>query len=459
MTNSPPTGNSTLSVARFSQGSAPAMTTTPTPTLTTTTTTIAELSVPISSVKAADDFDIAKVCADFPTLARQIRGKRLVYLDSAASSLKPNQVIDRVSDYYRHEVSNVHRGAHYLAEMGTYSYEQAREKVATFICADSANEIIFTRGTTEGINLVAQSYGRKFFNAGDEIIVSEMEHHSNIVPWQLIAEERGCKLRVIPLLDNCELDFNAFEKMLSKKTKFVSIIWTSNTLGTVNPIKKYIDAAHQVGAKVLIDAAQSISNIRTNVANLDCDFLVFSGHKIFAPYGIGALYAKAELQEAMPPYQSGGSMIGQVTFAKTTWAAIPQKFEAGTPNVGGAIGLGAAIDYLENLGVEAAAKYEHTVLEYATAQLKEINGLRVIGDSESKSSIISFVMDGMHPSDIGSLIDQQGVAIRAGHHCCQPLMKRLGVPATARASFSIYNTFEDVDLLKVSLLKAKELMG
>lgn len=405
------------------------------------------------------EFDLAKICADFPTLRRSIRGKKLVYLDSAASSLKPNQVIDRVSEYYRHEVSNVHRGAHYLAEQGTFAYEQAREKIATFINASSTSEIVFTRGTTESINLVAQAYGRKFFEAGDEIVLSEMEHHSNIVPWQMIAEERGCKIRVIPMLDDCTLDFEAFEKLLSRKTKFISLLWTSNALGTIHPIKRYIDAAHRVGAKVLIDAAQSISNLPTDVQHLDCDFLVFSGHKLFAPYGIGALYAKAELLELMPPYQGGGSMISEVTFEKTTWAAIPQKFEAGTPNISGAIGLGAGIDYIQAVGIEAAAQHEHRVLVYATTQLKEIPGLRVIGEAPHKSSILSFTMDGMHPSDIGSLIDQQGVAIRAGHHCCQPLMRRLGLPATARASFSIYNTFEDVDLLKVSLLKAKELMG
>lgn len=401
-------------------------------------------------------YDVDKIRADFPTLSRDIRGKTLVYLDNAASSLKPNQVIDRIATYYKLEVSNVHRGAHYLAEQGTVSYENARETVARFLNAANVSEIVFTRGTTEAINLVAQAYGGTHFNEGDEIILTEMEHHSNIVPWQMIAHQRGCKIKVIPITDSGELVFEKYLELLSSKTKMVAMTWTSNTLGTINPIEKYIEAAHRVGAKVLIDAAQAVSNIPVDVQKLDCDFLVFSGHKVFGPYGIGALYGKSELLEMMSPYQGGGSMISEVTFEKSTWAAVPQKFEAGTPSIADAIGLAAALNYLTKIGIETAASHEHAVLEYATRSLKEIPGVRVIGEAPAKASILSFVIDGVHPSDIGSLIDQQGVAIRAGHHCCQPLMRRLGIPATARASFSIYNTFKEVDILKQSLLKAKE---
>lgn len=405
---------------------------------------------------ASSTYDIAKVRADFPTLARDVRGKGLIYLDNAASTLKPLAVIERMDRYYRFETSNVHRGAHYLAEQGTIAYEDARETVARFIHAASASEVVFTRGTTESVNLVAAAYGGTFFKEGDEIILTEMEHHSNIVPWQMIAERNGCTIKVVPINDAGELVFDKYLELLSPRTKMVAMTWTSNTLGTINPVKKYIEAAHRVGAKVLLDAAQAVSNIAIDVQDLGCDFLAFSGHKIFGPYGIGVLYGKAELLEAMSPYQGGGSMISEVTWEKTTWAAVPQKFEAGTPAISGAVGLAAALKYLDAIGIEAAARHEHEVLEYATRQLKEIPGLRVIGEAPEKASILSFVIDGMHPSDIGSLIDQQGVAIRAGHHCCQPLMRRLGVPATARASFSIYNTIEEVDIFKQSLLKAKE---
>ena len=408
------------------------------------------------SEQAFNDYDLQKVRADFPLLKRDIRGRKLVYFDNAASSLKPNCVIDRISEYYRMESSNVHRGAHYLAERGTFAYEGARATVARFVNAVSPSEIVFTRGTTEGINLVAQTYGRANFQAGDEIVISVMEHHSNIVPWQMLAEEKRCKLRVIPITDSGELIFEEFTKLLSKKTKMVALTWTSNALGTINPVQEYIKAAHQVGAVVLIDAAQSVSNQVIDVQLLDSDFLVFSGHKVFGPYGIGVLHAKQHLLEEMPPYQGGGSMISEVSFEKTTWAAVPQKFEAGTPAISNAIGLGTAIDYLTDLGVEKAAKYEHDLLLYATQQLREIPGLKVIGEAPQKASILSFVMDGIHPSDIGSLIDQQGVAIRAGHHCCQPLMRRLGITATARASFSIYNTRAEVDIFKSSLIKAQE---
>lgn len=401
-------------------------------------------------------YNVEKVRADFPQLSRDVRGKSLVYLDNAASTLKPLAVIERMDRYYRNEASNVHRGAHYLSEQGTIAYESARETVRRFVNASSAQEIIFTRGTTESINLVAFSYGKAFFREGDEIILTEMEHHSNIVPWQMIAQEKGCVIKVVPINDAGDLDYEKYMSLLSSRTKMVSLTWCSNALGTINPIEKFIEAAHAVGAKVTVDAAQAVSNLRTDVQTLNCDFLVFSGHKLFGPYGIGALYGKAELLEAMPPYQGGGSMIAEVTWEKTTWAAVPHKFEAGTPAISGAVGLEAAIQYLEGVGLDAAARHEHELLKYATWQLKDIPGLRLVGEALNKASILSFVMEGAHPSDIGSLIDQQGVAIRAGHHCCQPLMRRLGVPATARASFSIYNTFQEVDVLKQSLIKAKE---
>jgi cysteine desulfurase/selenocysteine lyase len=401
-------------------------------------------------------FDVEAIRRDFPILQRQVRNQRLVYLDNAASSLKPTQVIDRISRYYLNETSNVHRGAHYLAEQGTLAYEAARETVAQFLGAKLSSEIVFTRGTTESVNLVAQSYGRQNLKSGDEIILTEMEHHSNIVPWQMIAEETGALIKVIPINDAGELLFDRFLELLSKRTRIVSMLWTSNALGTINSVSNYIEAAHRVGAKVFIDAAQTVSNQKIDVAELDCDFLAFSGHKIFAPYGIGVLFAKQEILEQMNPYQGGGSMIANVTFEKTTWAEVPQKFEAGTPNISGAVALATALDYLSRIGLEAAARHEHQVLEYATKRLLEIKGLRIYGQAAHKASILSFNIDGMHASDIGSLVDQQGVALRAGHHCCQPLMRRLGVPATARASFSIYNTFAEVDLLHASLLKAKE---
>ncbi len=401
-------------------------------------------------------FNLEKVRADFPLLTRDIRGVPLVYLDNAASTLKPIHVIDRLQQYYRNETSNVHRGAHYLSSQGTVAYEASRETVRRFVNAKSIHEIIFTRGTTEAVNLVAQSWGRANFKEGDEIILTELEHHSNIVPWQMITSEKGCKIKVIPVNDIGELEFDKYLELLSPKTKMVSMSSCSNTLGTVTDVSKYIEAAHRVGAKVMIDAAQSAPQFPTDVQKLDCDFLAFSGHKVFGPYGIGALFGKEELLESMPPYQGGGSMISEVTWEKTTWAAVPQKFEAGTPAISGALGLEAALSYIMDLGFDAIIAHEHDLLEYATRELKEIPGLRVVGEAKNKAAILSFVIDGAHPSDIGSIIDQQGVAVRAGHHCCQPLMKRLGLPATVRASFSIYNTRGEVDILKQSLIKAKE---
>ncbi len=394
--------------------------------------------------------------ADFPILDRKIRGEKLVYLDNAASTLKPLAVIDRISDYYRNESSNVHRGAHYLSAEGTVAYESSRETVRSFINAKELSEVIFTRGTTESINLVAQTYGRANLKSGDEIIISELEHHSNIVPWQMIAEEKGAKLRVVPVTDAGDFDFGVYKSTLSNRTKIVAVSWASNTLGTILPVKEIIEAAHKVGAKVLIDAAQAVSHLVTDVQALDCDFLAFSGHKIFGPYGIGILYGKLELLEAMPPYQGGGSMIAEVTFEKTTYAASPQRFEAGTPSIADALGLATALNYLQSIGLEQIKSHGDEILKHATAKLSEIKGLKIIGTSLNKVPIVSFVIDGIHPSDLGSIIDHKGIAIRTGHHCTQPLMKRYGIPATARASFSIYNTLEEVDFLQQSLIQAKE---
>lgn len=400
--------------------------------------------------------DVKTIRPDFPILDRKIRGEKLVYLDNAASTLKPLSVINRISDYYRNESSNVHRGAHYLSAEGTVAYESARDSVRSFINAKESSEVIFTRGTTESINLVAQTYGRASLKSGDEIIISELEHHSNIVPWQMIAEEKGAKVRVIPVTDAGDLDFDAYKRTLSNKTKIVAVSWASNTLGTILPVKEIIDEAHKVGAKVLLDAAQAVSHLVTDVQALDCDFLAFSGHKIFGPYGIGILYGKLELLEAMPPYQGGGSMIAEVTFEKTTYASSPQRFEAGTPSIADALGLAAAIEYLQGVGFDQVKAHGDEILKHATSKLSKIAGLKIIGTSANKVPILSFVIDGIHPSDLGSIIDHKGIAIRTGHHCTQPLMKRYGIPATARASFSIYNTLEEVDFLERSLIQAKE---
>jgi cysteine desulfurase/selenocysteine lyase len=396
------------------------------------------------------------VRADFPILAREIYGHRLVYLDSAASTLKPQSVIDTLAKYYLLEASNVHRGAHFLSDLGTQAYEGAREKVRAYIGARDAAEVIFTRGTTESINLVAASYGRKHLRAGDEIILSEMEHHSNIVPWQMLCEERGCVLRVIPVLESGELDMLAYRQMLSKRTKFVSVVWCSNALGTINPIEEIIAQAHDVGARVCIDAAQAASSQLIDVQKLDCDFLAFSGHKMFAPNGIGVLYGKAEWLANMPPYQGGGSMIEQVTFEKTTYNEPPHRFEAGTPSIGDAIALGSAIDYINKIKLERIHAHEQALLGYATERVAAVPGVRMVGTASRKVSILSFIANYAHPADIGSLLDRSGVAVRAGHHCCQPLMKRFAIPGTVRAAFSIYNQKEDVDVLVEALRRSRE---
>ncbi len=404
-------------------------------------------------------FDAGKFRADFPILRRSVHGKPLVYLDNAATSQKPQQVIDRIEQYYTHENSNVHRGVHELSEVATAAYEGAREKVRRFINAAENREIIFVRGCTEAINLVAASYGRANVKAGDEIVISTIEHHSNIVPWQMLCNETGAELRVIPVNDAGELSLDAYEKLLTDRTKIVAIGHVSNALGTINPVKEMIAMAHRRGIPVLLDGAQAVPHMRVDVRDLDSDFYAFSGHKMFGPTGIGVLFGKAKLLETMPPFQGGGDMILSVTLEKTTFNGLPYKFEAGTPNIEGAIGLGAAIDYLESVGLDAIEAYEHELLVYATEQLSRIPGLRIVGTAKSKAAVISFVLDCAHPHDIGTIVDQEGVAIRTGHHCAQPAMIRFGVPATARASFAFYNTKEDVDALVRAIRKVVEVFG
>ncbi|MFN3872729.1 MAG: SufS family cysteine desulfurase [Ignavibacterium sp.] len=404
-------------------------------------------------------YDVNRIREDFPILKQIVHGKPLVYLDNAATTQKPLQVLKELEKYYYTMNANIHRGVHALSQEATEAYEGSRIKIKKFINALGKNEIIFTRGTTESINLVAQTYGRKNFNEGDEIIISHMEHHSNIVPWQMICEERKAKLRVIPIDENGELVFEEFEKMLNEKTKFVSIVYASNSLGTVNPVKKIIDLAHSFNVPVLIDAAQAVNHLRIDVQELDCDFLAFSGHKLYGPTGIGILYGKVNHLDTMPPYQGGGDMISKVTFEKTIYNELPYKFEAGTPNIAGAIGLGAAIDYVEKIGIENIAKHENDLLEYATEKISELKGLRIIGTSKNKISVLSFVLENVHPHDVGTFLDFEGVAIRTGHHCTQPIMDRYGIPATSRASFGMYNTFDEVDVLVNGLKKILEVFG
>jgi cysteine desulfurase/selenocysteine lyase len=405
-------------------------------------------------------FDVEEIRKDFPILKRMVNDKPLVYLDNAATSQKPQQVIDALNQYYTFDNANIHRGLYFLSELATDQYETARLKVKEFINALSASEIIFVRGATEAINLVASTLCRaKIFKNGDEVIVSHMEHHANIVPWQLISDRKQINLKVIPITDNGELDIEVFQSMINDKTKLVSVVHISNTLGTINPVKRIIEIAHSRGVPVLIDGAQSIPHLKVDVQELDADFYVFSGHKVFGPTGIGVLYGKTEYLEMMPPYQGGGSMIRTVTFEKTTFDDLPGKFEAGTPNIAGAIGLGAAIDYLSQFDRNGLTLYEDSLLKYATEQLLQIDGLRIIGTATAKASVISFVIDGIHPYDIGTIIDTDGIAIRTGHHCTQPIMQRYNLSATARASFSIYNTREEVDKLVKGLLKVKKMFA
>ncbi|MCZ2390418.1 MAG: cysteine desulfurase [Acidobacteria bacterium] len=410
----------------------------------------------MKAVKGMTSWNVETIRADFPVLSREVNGKPLVYLDNAASSQVPRTVIDRTSKYLAEEHSNIHRGVHYLSQHATTAYEAAREKVKRFINAKEAKECIFVRGTTEGINLVASSYGRKFIGEGDEILVSAMEHHSNIVPWQAIAEERGAKIRVIPMNERGELILDEYDKLLNARTKIVAVAHVSNSLGTINPIKEMIETAHKFGVPVLVDAAQSVPHFPVDVQDLDADFFVFSGHKMYAPTASGILYGKREWLDAMPPYQTGGGMIRTVSFEKTTYAPVPEKFEAGTPAIAAGIGLGAAIDYLNTIDFEAAASYEHSLLEYAAARLSDIPKVKIIGTAEKKASVLSFTIEDIHPHDIGTILDQDGIAVRAGHHCAQPVMQFFEVPATARASFAFYNTKEEVDKLADSIQKVIE---
>jgi cysteine desulfurase / selenocysteine lyase len=413
----------------------------------------------MKAVKQMSNFDVNKIREDFPILSRNVNGKPLVYLDNGGSSQSPASVIARFDKYHSEEHSNVHRGVHYLSQLATNEYEKARVKVQKFINAREAKECIFVRGCTEGVNLVAQSYGRANFNEGDEIILSQMEHHANIIPWQMIAEEKGAKIRVIPINERGELIIDEYENLFNERTKFVSIIHVSNALGTINPVKSMIETAHKFGVPVMVDAAQSIPHMKVDVQDLDCDFLTFSGHKMFALSGSGVLFGKKEFLEKMPPYQTGGSMIRTVTFEKTTFAGLPEKFEAGTPAIATSIAIGAAIDYLNEIGMENIAEYEHDLLDYATKKLSAIEGVRIIGTAANKASVISFTIDDIHPHDIGTILDQEGIAIRAGHHCAQPIMQFFQIPATARASFAFYNTKEEVDKLADSVSKVIEVFA
>ncbi|MEJ7861581.1 MAG: cysteine desulfurase [Pyrinomonadaceae bacterium] len=405
------------------------------------------------------NWDVEKIRADFPVLSQTVNGKPLRYLDNAASSQVPQTVIDRGAKYLREEHSNIHRGVHYLSQHATTAYEAAREKVKRFINARESKECIFVRGCTEGVNLVASSYGRKFVNEGDEIIVSQMEHHANIIPWQMLAEEKGAKLKVIPMNERGELVIEEYENLLNERTKIVAVSHVSNSLGTVNPIKEMIQTAHKFGVPFFVDGAQSVPHFPVDVQDLDADFFTFSGHKMFAPTGSGVLYGKREWLDKMPPYQTGGGMIRTVSFEKTTFAPIPEKFEAGTPAIAANIGLGAAIDYLNSIDFAAAASYEHELLEYATEKLSAIEGVRIVGTAKEKASVLSFTIENVHPHDIGTILDQSGIAIRAGHHCAQPVMHFFDVPATARASFAFYNTREEVDILADAVQKVIEVFA
>lgn len=403
--------------------------------------------------------DIQAIRQEFPILDQNVNGHQLVYLDNAASSQKPIQVIDAVADYYRKDNANVHRGVHRLSQRATDAYEGARDKVRGFINAKSDKEIIFVRGATEAINLVAQSFVRPQLQAGDEILISHLEHHANIVPWQILCEQTGAKLKVIPMTEIGELDLSTFDDLLTTRTKILAVGHVSNALGTINPVKEMIVKAHAKNIPVLLDGAQAVPHMVVDVQDLDCDFYVFSGHKMFAPTGIGALYGKQDLLEEMPPWQGGGDMILSVSFEHTQYNELPYKFEAGTPNIAGAIGFGAAIDYMQNLGVSNLAEHEHNLLIAATEKLNAIDGVRIIGTAEHKASVLSFMIDGVHPHDVGTIFDQQGVAIRTGHHCAQPVMKFYGIAATARASFAFYNTIEEVDYLVSGIKKVQELFA
>ena len=403
-------------------------------------------------------FDIHKVRADFPLLKREVNGKPLVYLDNGATTQKPQSVIDAIIHYYSDMNSNVHRGVHYLSQISTDAFEVTRRKVKDFINAKEEVEVIITKGTTDSINLVAQCYGKAFIGEGDEIIISAMEHHSNIVPWQMLCDEKGCVLKVIPMDERGMLDMDAYAKLFSDRTKIVSVTYVSNALGTINPVEEIIAIAHQHDVPVLLDAAQAVQHIAVDVQKLDVDFLVFSGHKMYAPTGVGVLYGKAKWLNAMPPYQGGGDMIKDVSFEKTTYNELPFKFEAGTPNIEAGICLSAAIDYINEIGIDNIKAYEDELLAYATEKLEGLEGLRIIGTADKKSSVLSFVVDGVHPYDIGVILDKQGIAVRTGHHCAQPIMDQFEIPGTVRASLAMYNTKEDVDILVAGLERALNML-
>jgi cysteine desulfurase/selenocysteine lyase len=404
-----------------------------------------------------DALDVAAIRQDFPILRQRVHGKPLVYLDNAATTQKPRSVLDALQRYYAEENANVHRGVHSLSGRATDAYDAARERVRRFLNAADAREIVFVRGTTEGINLVAQTWGRTSVRAGDEIVLTEMEHHSNIVPWQILCEATGARLRVAPISDAGEIRLDEYERLLTDRTRLVAVAHVSNVLGTINPVAEIVRLAKARGITVLVDGAQAVPHLPVDVQALGCDFYVFSGHKVFGPTGVGVLYGRRALLEAMPVYQVGGGMIGRVTFERTTYADLPYKYEAGTPNIAGVVGLTAALDYVDALGLERIAAYERELCGYATDALSAVPGLRLTGTAREKASVLSFVLGDIHPHDIGTILDREGVAIRAGHHCCQPLMARLGVPATARASLALYNTREEIDTLVASLERAREM--
>ena len=404
-------------------------------------------------------FDVGRVREEFPALKQLVHGKPLVYLDNAATTQKPQLVIDAITRFYQEDCSNIHRGVHLLSERATKAYEDARHAVQQFINAADPAEVIFVRGTTEAINLVAHSYGRTHVQAGDAVLISAMEHHSNIVPWQILCEERGARLRVVPMNGRGELLMDEYEKLLIPRTKLVAVSHVSNALGTVNPVRQIIAMAHEHGTPVLVDGAQAVPHLQVDVQELDCDFYAFSGHKMYGPTGVGVLYGKKRLLEAMPPYQGGGDMISSVTFEKTTYNRLPFKFEAGTPNIAGVIGLGAAIEYLERTAVDRVAAHENHLLTYATERISSLPGVRLIGTAQEKAAVLSFVLEGVHPHDIGTVLDHEGIAVRTGHHCAQPVMQFFGVPATARASFALYSTEEEVDALMRGICKVQEIFA
>jgi len=404
-------------------------------------------------------FDVEQIRKDFPVLGRDARGKPLAYLDNAATAQKPRAMIEAVHHYYAHYNANIHRGVHALSEEATQAYEEAREKLAELIGAPEARELVFVRGTTEGINLVSQAYLRPRLQAGDEILITHLEHHSNIVPWQLLCEQTGAVLRVAPIDDRGEVEVEAFERLLGPRTRMVAVGHVSNALGTINPVRRLIELAKQQGAAVLLDGAQAVPHLTVNVADLDCDFYAFSGHKMYGPMGVGGLWARGEILEEMGPYQAGGEMILSVSFERTTYNRVPHKFEAGTPNIAGAIGLGATVDYLRSIDLAAAWAHEDSLLDYATERLREVPGTRIIGTAREKAGVLSFTLEGVHPHDVGTVLDQDGIAVRTGHHCAQPVMQHFGIAATTRASFAMYNTREEVDRLIAGLHRVNEIFA